>query len=113
MGVVAEAVEVIHQAWPWFWPCVGGVFGAVLGSFGTCLRYRLPRNISLRHPPSSCPQCGHVLGVPDLVPVLSWLALRGRCRFCRGPIPWQNLVLEIAMAALGAAAVWWVLNCIA
>ncbi len=91
------AAKAIALHWPWFWPLWGGVMGAVLGSFLNCARYRVPRGISLRRPPSHCPACKTVLGVPDLVPVLSYLALRGRCRHCRAPIGRTSLWLEVAL----------------
>ncbi len=100
-----SGAAAIAAAWPWFWPLVGGMFGAVLGSFLNCARYRVPRGLSLRHPPSHCPSCQTVLGVPDLVPILSFLALRGRCRHCGVTIGTASLWLEVACAMLGAALV--------
>lgn len=100
-----EGAAAIAAAWPWFWPLVGGMLGAVLGSFLNCVRYRVPRGISLRHPPSHCPSCKTVLGVPDLVPVLSFLVLRGRCRHCGITIGSTSLWVEIVCAAAGAVLV--------
>lgn len=100
-----EAATAIAQAWPWFWPCVGAVMGAVLGSFAECAIYRIPRRISLRRPPSMCPSCHQVLGIPDLVPVISYIVLRGRCRHCHVPIGSKAIVLEVTLASLGAVAV--------
>ncbi len=101
---VEEAVAAIARHWPWFWPLAGAALGAVLGSFLNCARWRLPRRISLRHPPSMCPSCKTRLGIPDLVPILSFLALRGRCRHCGSPIGTSSLWLEVATTALAAAA---------
>lgn len=89
---------LIAHHWPWFWPVVVGVLGAVFGSFANCALYRVPRKISLRLPPSHCPSCKTVLGVPDLIPVFSWLALRGKCRHCGASIPTRSLWVEIAFA---------------
>lgn len=100
-----DGAAAIAAAWPWFWPLVGAVFGAVMGSFLNCARYRLPHGLSLRQPPSHCPSCKTVLRVPDLVPVLSYLALRGRCRHCGVHIGSASLWLEVACAALGAGLV--------
>lgn len=47
-----------------------------------------------------CPHCGHELAAKDLVPVLSWLSLGGKCRYCRAPISWQYPLGELATAAL-------------
>jgi leader peptidase (prepilin peptidase) / N-methyltransferase len=105
MTLYVNGAAAIAAAWPWFWPLVGGVFGAVFGSFLNCARYRVPHGISLRQPPSHCPSCKTVLGVPDLVPILSFLALRGRCRHCGITIGTTSLWIEVACAALGAALV--------
>lgn len=51
---------------------------------------------------SQCPRCGHQLSVAELVPVLSWLFLRGRCRYCRQPISVQYPLVEIAGAVVFA-----------
>lgn len=104
-GLYLEAVTAIATTWPWFWPLVGAMLGAVLGSFLNCARYRVPRGLSLRHPPSHCPSCRTVLGVPDLVPILSYLALRGRCRHCGGTIGPASLWVEVVCALLAAALV--------
>ncbi len=58
------------------------LLGLVMGSAVTALAWRLPRGESWVHGRSRCPKCGHVLGVADLVPVLSWAWNRGRCRHC-------------------------------
>ena len=62
------------------------LYGVVGGSFLAAAIVRLPEDRSLLVP-SSCPRCGHRIGARDLVPVLSWLALRGRCRHCAARIP--------------------------
>lgn len=80
----------------------GFMLGAIAGSFINALSYRLPRGISMVHPRSSCPQCQHVLGVPDLVPILSYLWHRGRCRYCRTPYGPRYLYIELIMASLSA-----------
>ncbi len=78
-------------------------FGLCLGSFMTALVYRLPRGLNWTTDRSRCPSCGHALGVPDLVPVFSWLALRGRCRHCRTPIPARYPLIELGVGAVLAA----------
>jgi prepilin signal peptidase PulO-like enzyme (type II secretory pathway) len=83
----------------------GLLFGLVLGSFVTMASYRLPRRLSIVTPPSSCPVCTHRLGVPDLVPVFSWLFLRGRCRHCHTKIPARYPLIELATALLVTAVV--------
>lgn len=76
-----------------------GVLGALIGSFSNVLIYRLPRRESIAFPPSHCTTCGHRLGVADLVPVLSWAFLRGRCRYCGAPISARYPLVELLTAA--------------
>ncbi|MDA8312083.1 MAG: prepilin peptidase [Actinomycetota bacterium] len=81
-----------------------GVTGLVVGSFLNVVAYRLPRSMSVVEPPSHCPSCDAQLTVVDLVPVLSWLWLRGRCRHCGAHISWRYPVVELATGVLCAAA---------
>jgi prepilin signal peptidase PulO-like enzyme (type II secretory pathway) len=99
-----EAFQAVIHAYPWFLPGVGGLLGGVFGSFGACMWYRMRHNLSLRQPPSFCPACGHQLEVIELIPIFSWMMLRGRCRKCHAPIGWQALLWEIVAALLGIAA---------
>jgi leader peptidase (prepilin peptidase) / N-methyltransferase len=85
---------------------VAAAFGAVLGSFLNVCIHRLPRGASVVVPPSACPQCGHELSWFENIPIVSWLALRGRCRACRGPIGIRYPIIEAITAAMFAAA-WW------
>jgi leader peptidase (prepilin peptidase)/N-methyltransferase len=80
--------------------------GLVFGSFATMLTWRLPQGTVLTGARSACPACGSVLGVRDLVPVLSWLLNRGHCRACGTGIPLRYPLTELAMAALFAATAW-------
>lgn len=79
-------------------------FGAAIGSFLNVVIYRLPRGMSLIRPRSHCPSCGQRLSPSDLVPILSWLALRGRCRYCRHRISPRYAVVELATGLLACAA---------
>jgi leader peptidase (prepilin peptidase)/N-methyltransferase len=89
------------------------VMGVIIGSFLTVVVDRVPRGASIVTPGSACGSCGLQLGVLDLVPVLSWLALRGKCRRCKAPIGIEPIIVELATASLfvlfgvhfGAAAV--------
>lgn len=72
------------------------ILGSVIGSFLNVCIYRLPQKMSLSRPRSHCPHCGRVLGPLDLVPVLSYLALRGRCRTCARPISHRYCLVELA-----------------
>lgn len=82
--------------------------GACVFSFVNVLVYRMPRQLDWVRGHSFCPSCHHQLGAADLVPVLSWVFLGGKCRYCRAPIPVRDTVWELvgAVAALGCAAVW-------
>ncbi len=68
--------------------------GASIGSFLNVIIYRIPRGESIVYPPSHCPYCGHKLAWYDLIPILSYLVLRGRCRYCGHPISWQYPLIE-------------------
>lgn len=76
------------------------VAGLVIGSFLTVVVDRVPQGGSVNAPPSRCGSCGLRLGPLDLVPVFSWLALRGRCRRCRAPIGIDPIVIELTNAGL-------------
>ena len=76
------------------------VAGLVVGSFLTVVVDRVPRGASVVAPPSACDACGHRLTAPDLVPVVSWLVLRGRCRHCGTSIGPEPIIIELATAAI-------------
>lgn len=76
------------------------ILGLLIGSFLTVVVDRVPDGRSIVAPGSACGNCGLQLGAVDLVPIFSWLALRGRCRRCRAEIGVEPLILEITNAAL-------------
>jgi len=76
------------------------VAGLLIGSFLTVVVERVPQGGSVVAPPSRCGQCGLRLGPLDLVPVVSWIALRGKCRQCRSPIGIEPIVIELATAGI-------------
>jgi leader peptidase (prepilin peptidase)/N-methyltransferase len=82
------------------------VLGMVIASFLNVLIDRLPQNASIVSPPSHCPSCQRRLAAKDLIPVFSYLWLRGRCRYCRAPIPRRVLGMEIAIGALLPLLYW-------
>ncbi len=90
----------VAAALPWFWPLVAGGFGGVAGSFANCMAYRVPRRLPLGRPPSHCPACKTRLTAPDLVPVVSYVVLAGKCRHCKTSIPLRSLLVEVAFVAL-------------
>lgn len=79
--------------------CAG--LGAALGSFVALVFDRLRRGESIVSPPSHCAVCTTRLRPWDNVPIVAWLILGGRCRFCKAFIPLHVLLLEIAGAAGG------------
>lgn len=72
-----------------------GVFGLILGSAVTAIAWRVPRGVSWARGRSACPSCGHELGALDLVPVLSFLLARGRCRHCGARVAWRYPLTEL------------------
>ena len=90
----------------WFWVVAAAEFGAVFGSFLNVCIYRLPIGKSIVWPSSACPHCGRQLSWYENLPVVSYLALRGRCSTCRGPISIRYPFVEALTAAMFALA-WW------
>src|SRR5580765_5760274 len=109
-------------------PWLALVFGLCVGSFLNVVIYRLPKMmerewraqcaelagqpvpveppLGLATPRSRCPQCGHPIGALENVPVLSWLALRGKCSSCKTPISAKYPLVEL-LGGLGAAVSFW------
>ena len=83
------------------------VFGAAVGSFLNVCVARWPRDLSVVRPRSKCPYCGHQLSWYENVPLVSWLALRARCRCCDEPISIQYPLVELAVALIFAMSVWY------
>jgi leader peptidase (prepilin peptidase)/N-methyltransferase len=83
---------------------ITAVIGLVAGSFLNCLAWRIVHGESIMRGRSHCPACGHVLGVRDLVPLFSWVASKGRCRYCRQRIsvryPLAELLCALAFVAI-------------
>ena len=82
------------------------LLGMAVASFLNVCCDRLPAGGSLVYPPSHCPACQRRLAIKYLIPVFSYLWLRGRCRYCRAPIPRRILWVEIATAVLFGFACW-------
>ena len=85
---------------------VFGVLGAAVGSFLNVCADRLPAGESIVSPPSHCPSCQRRLTSYELIPVVSFLALRGRCRTCGARIPWRVPAVELATGLLFALIMW-------
>ncbi|RCW85995.1 leader peptidase (prepilin peptidase)/N-methyltransferase [Halanaerobium sp. DL-01] len=71
------------------------IFGLIVGSFLNVVIYRLPEGQSIIKPPSHCPQCKTKLKTFDLIPVLSYLAAGGKCRYCGSKISFQYPFVEL------------------
>src|SRR3989338_289622 len=76
------------------------ILGLVAGSFISAWLHRLRTGASITVGRSACPNCEHQLAWYDLVPLMSWLLLRGRCRYCSKSISWQYPALELLCALL-------------
>ena len=76
------------------------VLGLIFGSFATVASYRIPRRETIVSGRSKCPSCEHTIGALENIPVLSWLALRGKCKHCRAPISVRYPAIELATGAL-------------
>ena len=82
------------------------ILGLAVGSFLNVCIDRLPQNKSIVLPPSHCEACQHKLAAKDLIPVFSYLRLRGRCRYCQASIPRRVFWVELATALIFALLCW-------
>jgi leader peptidase (prepilin peptidase) / N-methyltransferase len=85
---------------------VCGLFGLLVGSFLNVVIWRVPRGESIVKPPSACPTCHTELKALDLVPVLSWVFLRGKCRTCHTKISARYPFVEALTAVLWMLVGW-------
>lgn len=85
-------------------------FGACVGSLINVLVYRMPRGLNVVTPASRCPSCGHGLTWRENIPVLGWVLLRGRCRFCRTPISPEYPIIEafVGLTFVAFFVLWYV-----
>jgi leader peptidase (prepilin peptidase)/N-methyltransferase len=81
--------------------------GLLFGSFANVVIYRLPRGLSINTPPSSCISCKKRLKAVDLIPIASWLSLRGRCRYCFATVSIRYPLVELACAMLFTSMVFY------
>jgi len=77
---------------------IAGIFvlllGLIIGSFSNVCIYRIPRNESLIRPGSHCPKCNQPIKFYDNIPLVSFIILKGKCRYCKGKISWQYPLVE-------------------
>ena len=78
--------------------------GASIFSFLNVVIYRLPRHMQFTEGKSMCTSCGHELTMKDMIPIISWVSLKGKCRYCGAPVSIRYTIVE----ALGGffAVVW-------
>lgn len=88
----------------WGWAVLLGVLGLVFGSFIATMAIRWPAGRAIARGRSGCDSCGKGLRAGELVPVLSYLLQRGRCRGCAAPIAPSHLLTELIGGAIGVAA---------
>ncbi len=121
-------IPTLAQLPAWFVIGMGGLVGLLVGSFLNVVIHRLPRMIEreeanyiaelreepLPHPEaynlvlprSACPSCGHQIKAVENIPVVSWLALRGRCSACKTSISWRYPAVELVTGLLTGACFW-------
>jgi leader peptidase (prepilin peptidase) / N-methyltransferase len=126
-------VSFLASLEPWMLIAATFVFGALIGSFLNVVIYRVPvmmqrgwddelllhqnadnpeyqlssrERFNLLTPRSRCRQCGHAITALENVPIVSWLALRGKCSACKTPIGARYPIVELVTAALFAACAW-------
>jgi leader peptidase (prepilin peptidase)/N-methyltransferase len=78
------------------------LFGSIFASFITCTAWRVVRNEDWMLGHSHCDTCGHELSTADLFPVISYIALKGKCRYCGSKVPPRDLIFEIILGLLFA-----------
>ena len=81
-------------------------FGLIIGSFLNVCIYRIPEKRTVVKGHSMCMSCGHNLGPLDLVPLFSWLFLRGKCRYCKSPIASRYALIEGLTAVVFGILAW-------
>lgn len=97
---------MLPDTWVPFLPWLAGLFGLAIGSFLNVCTLRWPMDRSVVRPPSRCPRCEREIAWYDNLPVVSWIALRGRCRGCGEGISLQYPLVEVATGLVWAGAFW-------
>lgn len=76
------------------------IFGAIIGSFLNVCIYRVMKEESIAYPPSHCGSCGENLKAKDLIPILSYILLKGKCRYCKEKVSIQYPIIEVVTGFL-------------
>jgi leader peptidase (prepilin peptidase)/N-methyltransferase len=87
-------------------PPITGVLGLIIGSFANVCVHRIPKHESIVFPSSRCPACAHSIAWYDNIPLVSWLALGGKCRHCNARIAFRYPLLELIMGVTWAGLAW-------
>lgn len=99
-------MEANLQALNTFFLIFSLVMGCMVGSFLNVCIYRLPRNLSVVRPRSKCPKCDNGIAWYDNFPIVSWLALGAKCRYCGETISWQYPFIEALTGVLFVCVYW-------
>jgi len=126
---INEIIQFFQQS-PFWFVAVVFLFSLCIGSFLNVVVYRLPLMMeqswqqeyleyfepekpqpqaavfNLAVPRSACPHCKHQLAAKDNIPLLSWLLLKGKCRYCQAPVSTRYPLLELFTAVISAAVAW-------
>ena len=86
--------------------CFSFGLGECIASFLNVVIWRVPRGESIVSPPSHCPKCNAPIKWYQNIPILSWLALRGKCANCKAPISPRYILVEMLGGVLFLAAFW-------
>lgn len=84
----------------WLGSLIAFIYGTAIGSFLNVCIYRIPEEQSIVTPPSHCPKCNNRLKAIDLIPLLSFLMLGRKCRYCKTPISWRYFTVELITGLL-------------
>ena len=85
------------------------IIGIVFGSFYTLAVYRIPKGQDITHTRSYCPKCNHKLSFLDLIPVFSYIFLRGKCRYCKEKIRPRYFIIEL-ISGISFVAIAYLMN---
>ncbi len=99
-----DQYALIDAQFPWFYPFFAFLFGSAVGSFLNVCIYRIPKEVSIVTPPSTC-ACGQRIAWYDNLPILSWIFLRGKARCCGRSFSVRYPIIE-ALTGLGFLLCW-------